>query len=496
MVSSRVRVSLGVFLSLFLLLVGVTPAAAVSYWVPVGSHVAGANNSQWRTDLGLMNPNDTTAIIQIRLHTAQGVRTNDSFVPASSQLIVEDVVGQLGYNGSGVLEVVSSQPLKVSSRTFNLVASNSGCYPNGTFGQDYAAFDLLDGLIVDQVAWIGQLTEDASYRTNIGLANFGSNPASANVELYSGTGVKLTEYTVSLQPAEWKQENRPFAAKANQTNLSRGWAKVTVTSGIGVLAVASVIDNRTNDPTTFYAKRVDLTQQGVDQTVFVPVAIHAGGANNSQWRTDLGVLNPNADAVGFDVILHAAGGDRTSTALVGAGDQSILVDVVGQLGYNGSGVLEVRSDHPLVVSSRTYNLVAANASCYPNGTFGQDYAAFKSTEGIHGNTQVFIGQLTENSSYRTNIGLANIGPGPATVLVELFNATGTRLADYTVSLQPGEWKQENRPFATFGGQSDMAAGAARVTVSPGTVTSGISVLVMGSVIDNLTNDPTTFAAIR
>ena len=32
--------------------------------------------------------------------------------------------------------------------------------------------------------------------------------------------------------------------------LSRGWAKVTVDSGSGVIAYASVVDNITNDPTT------------------------------------------------------------------------------------------------------------------------------------------------------------------------------------------------------------------------------------------------------
>ena|GEM_PF-6029249 len=33
-------------------------------------------------------------------------------------------------------------------------------------------------------------------------------------------------------------------------NLSRGYAKVTVVSGSGVMALASVVDNVTNDPTT------------------------------------------------------------------------------------------------------------------------------------------------------------------------------------------------------------------------------------------------------
>ena len=62
-------------------------------------------------------------------------------------------------------------------------------------------------------------------------------------------GTKLADYTVSLTAGQWKQENRPLNIKAAQTNLSRGYAKVTVLSGSGIIAYASVVDNLTNDPT-------------------------------------------------------------------------------------------------------------------------------------------------------------------------------------------------------------------------------------------------------
>ena len=43
--------------------------------------------------------------------------------------------------------------------------------------------------------------------------------------------------------------------RAGRNNLASGWARITVTSGAGVLVYASVVDNRTNDATTIPMKR-------------------------------------------------------------------------------------------------------------------------------------------------------------------------------------------------------------------------------------------------
>jgi len=223
---------------------------AYSYWLPVASHAAGANNSQWQTDLGLLNAGGTSANGEIRFYGSGGVLSAPTTVPAGVQWIFSDVVSQVSGSGNGAVEVRSDQPLDVTSRTYNLVASGANCFPNGTQGQDYPAYTAQQGLSSGQSARLPQLTESAYYRTNIGLTNAGTETASVTVELHDGSGVVLTSYTVSLALGENKQENRPFAMKAGQANMSRGWAKVTVNSGSGVIAYASIVDNITNDPTT------------------------------------------------------------------------------------------------------------------------------------------------------------------------------------------------------------------------------------------------------
>lgn len=224
-------------------------------WLPVASRAAGANNSQWRSDLGITNPNPSAANFEVRFHGSSGVLISSAFVSANGQSILQDVVGQLGGTGSGAIEVRADQPVRITGRTYNQVSPSAGCYPGGTLGQDYIGFTAQSGLANGETGILGQLTENSAYRTNVGLTNAGAAQATVTVTLYDGAGGQLTSYTVTLNPGEWKQENQPFRNKAGQTNMQRGWAKVTVTSGSGIYAYASVIDNITNDPTTIPMQR-------------------------------------------------------------------------------------------------------------------------------------------------------------------------------------------------------------------------------------------------
>jgi hypothetical protein len=131
---------------------------------------------------------------------------------------------------------------------------------------------------------------------------------------------------------------------------------------------------------------------------WLPSASHAAGLNNSQWRTDLGILNLASSRNDVQLVFYGSSGQTTQTAYVAAGSQSILVDVVGQMGASGNGALEVRTSLPAIVSSRTYNLNAAGASCYPNGTLGQNLDAFTAAEGLSTGQVGFCRSLPRTAS--------------------------------------------------------------------------------------------------
>lgn len=442
-------------------------------WVPVAIHASGASGSEWRTDLALVNPDANEADYELRFRRDGELAFTSALLAVGSQVILTDVVDQLDDSGSGSLEVRSDRPLMISSRTYNQSAT-------GTFGQNLPGYLVAEGLTVGQSAYLPQLTESAAFRSNILLTNMSADPAIAVVQLHDASGAMLVEYEVSLDPGQWRQENRPFFTRAGRDDLAAGFARIRVTTGSGVVALASVVDNLTNDPTT---QAMVVAPQGTAWR-WVPVASHAAGALGSQWRTDLGLLNVGSRAFTYTLRFVAGGEEVTRTDSVGAGDQVILADVVGLLGATGSGALAVEAGPGMIVSSRTYNQSAT-------GTFGQNLPAYEAAEALGADETAYLPQLTENASYRTNILLTNIGTAPAVARVQLFDGAGNELAVYTVQLEPGEWRQENRPFLNLAGQNDLASGYAKVRV-----TTGSGVVACASVVDNLTNDPTSILMTR
>ena len=226
-----------------------------SSWVPVVAHTDGKNGSQWRSDVGLLNPGTGTANVTLTFHGPDGLVTNTTYVPAGAQSVLVDVLGQLSASGQGALEVSSDRSLKVTSRTYHQASTDAACDANGTKGQSYPLLAAGEGLSQGQAAWLPHLAENAVYRTNIGLVNVGAVEATAKLELYDGAGSLLASYDVTLPPGQWSQKTKPFASMAGQTALDHGYARVAVTSGAGVVAFASVIDNLTNDPTTITMQR-------------------------------------------------------------------------------------------------------------------------------------------------------------------------------------------------------------------------------------------------
>ncbi|MGC8917695.1 MAG: hypothetical protein ACP5NF_12040, partial [Thermoanaerobaculum sp.] len=223
--------------------------------------------SYFYSDVSVLNVGTAPASVSFTYYPAgQSPVTGGSAspIPVGGQAIYRDVVGQLNKVGTkGVLKVESSQPLKVFSRTYNRVGAGNplGLTAGTTFGQGIPAYTLGETLSAGQTAYLVGLTQNANYRTNIAVANFGNSVASVKVTLYAGTGQQLASYTVSVNPGELKQEDQVFVSKAGQSNVESGWAKVEVTSGSGVVAYASVLDNvvtngqRPSDPTTIPFQR-------------------------------------------------------------------------------------------------------------------------------------------------------------------------------------------------------------------------------------------------
>jgi CubicO group peptidase (beta-lactamase class C family) len=449
-------------------------AAVAESWIPVVAKGAGAGGSVWRSDLALLNRSSLPNLVRLRLEMTNLAVDRELELAPGEQLIMGDVVGELGLAGSGSLRVFSSEPLTTTSRIFNVS-------PDGSFGQFLGGVTGPAGLGNGDRAVLMHLREDSVARSNIGILNAGRREARVQIELLDGSGVELASFTRRVAPRQVLQLNQPILNQGGRSDVAAAWAVATVLDGEEVVVYGSVVDAGTNDPTTIPMK----TGPGA-VTQWVAAAARDDGAAGSVWRTDLGLLNAGAgEPASLVVTFHpAAGPDRTLELVLEAGEHRVLADVVGLLGGDGSGFLEVSADRPVLVSSRTFNQSAA-------GSFGQYLDGLAAPQLVGAGDRVWLPQLQQSPGFRTNIGVLNTGAGQAVLRLELCDGAGDVLASAERTVAAGDRLQLQEPFRRIAGRTDVSSGYAMVEVE-----SGSGVAVYASVVDNRTNDPTTVPMVR
>ncbi len=229
-------------------------------------------------------------------------------------------------------------------------------------------------------------------------------------------------------------------------------------------------------------------------STWIPVAIHAPGAYGSSWRTTLDIVRTSRKKyVPMSVTLWFQGpsGTVVRSASLGNGQVQLLIpDVVDWLGAEGAGAVSVASDQPFELSSRTYTELDAGDGCFAGGTLGQFLASSDHSVVLGAGQSAWVPHLIETAAFRTNLAVTNTGSPPATVRVKLYRSDGTEVGSFQLDLDPGEWLQDNRPYADRFGVSDLEGGYAKIEVL-----SGSGIIGYASVVDNTTNDPTTIPLV-
>jgi M6 family metalloprotease-like protein len=225
-----------------------------SHWIAAASHVDGAGNSHWRSDVAVLNRSSSAATVEYRLYTSGGVLSQQTVLAANAQDFHKDIAAWLGYTtGSGALEVRTSQDVFVMGRTYNQVDATH------SYGQNYDGQDPDSSLLsVGQSAWLPLLAQNSNFRCNIAITNTGTTTANVTLALYDGQGTLLWSGNAesgAIASGGFIQYLTPFQKYAGRNDLEHAYAKVTVNSGSGVIAWASVVDNATGDPTTIFMRR-------------------------------------------------------------------------------------------------------------------------------------------------------------------------------------------------------------------------------------------------
>ena len=243
-----------------------------------------------------------------------------------------------------------------------------------------------------------------------------------------------------------------------------------------------------DQPTSYATSTCCPGVAGLTHSQFIPAAAVASGAEGAFFQTDVDLSNAGSQSVQYQLMWLPRGEDNSAPMTseifnLGAGMSvrysNLLSEIFG-LEPNSLGALVLISSRAdLLAMSRTYNIPGDGSA----GTFGQAIPAVAPEEFISSGERQRILFASENDDLRFNIGCQN-GSGEVTgVSVELFDAEGTSLERTMMVLPAWGNDQLNRIFEDYQPVNGY--------VDVWTVQGGRSFTCYGSVLDNVTSDPTT-----
>jgi hypothetical protein len=480
--------------------------------IPVVTHVNGAAGP-FLSDVRLTNAGQNEITYQITMTPTQTDATQSSkvtqiTVDSQQTIALNDIVKNFfGYGatpdpqdiGFGSLEI---RPLNTSSMLTYAASRTYASTINGTFGQFIAAMPFarfatqrFNGVPIpteivtpSTVLSLQHVAQSSRFRTNLGIVEGAGEPASGRIRVFDTIGTLLKEVPFSLLPGEHRQMNRFIDVNAGIPTLVDGRIEIVIDSDTGaVTAYASVLDNVTTDPLAVMP--VDPSQVSATRYVIPGMAEIPAGLQN--FHSDLRLYNGGTSDVPITLTFYPGNGfegfgtpvvapPRTIRAREVLVLDNVLPTLFNKSGTGGSVVVSTTSNSSLVATGRTYTTVEND------GTFGQFIPGVTPGEGVGaGQRALQILQLEESDQFRSNVGISELTGNGATVRLTLSLPDTKVTASTELTLAPNEFRQL-RPIVGLnpGKQTYNARLTVEVIGGTGRVTA------YGSVIDNLSKDPT------
>jgi len=268
-------------------LVGMSLAAAASAayspattngWFIVAGRVVGFGGAQFRTDIWLFNPdeqNNATATLIFHPQVQNGAAaaspissSSMTFAPRETKLLADVLLATVPADGQvGALEWQSDLPLMGGLRSYT---APSGC-TGGTFGAFMPAIPVTESMgdkqsptdDVNVLQIFGTSSGDVNYRTQLDVTNTSTVtlPIEVSVIDPETSVVYGGPQSFSIAPGSLLRVGRILESSAVGAPVKDG-LRITVAvkegtsipSG-GVLAVASTLDNRSQDQYAFVGQR-------------------------------------------------------------------------------------------------------------------------------------------------------------------------------------------------------------------------------------------------
>lgn len=214
-----------------------------------GASAIGVGGAQWFTDLDVVNEGQGSATVLMQLlESGQGNPSPQTVMftlEGGSAVRYTDLFAEVfEVSGTGAVRILSDSPfVRTTSRSY-------AATDDGSYGQGIPAFGMHQALRYGDSGRILMLSENAVFRSNIGVVNAGHAMIDVVVDLFDADGDLVMSRTIHLAGDEHRQLNGVYPE-----DVQVGWARVwTTTPGGAFWAYGSVVDNGVDDPTFIMAQ--------------------------------------------------------------------------------------------------------------------------------------------------------------------------------------------------------------------------------------------------
>lgn len=229
-----------------------------TFWLPGVARLAGANNSDWRSDVTFFNDTTEELSTMVAYYSPENAQIGDrgfnlNLTSANAALFSDILGGTIlpeGVESKGFLVLTSNDgsPLpQVVAKTYNVDTHG------GTFGQNLKTFGDDDLIHEGESGYITGVSNSSDknigFRTNVGVLNTSETEVAViNIHIYDTTGSRAGGILgLYVQPGVLLQDN-VFEASFLANVDMEGSIEIELVSGGPIAAYASVVDNQTQDP--------------------------------------------------------------------------------------------------------------------------------------------------------------------------------------------------------------------------------------------------------
>ncbi len=317
--------------------------------------------------------------------------------------------------------------------------------------------------------------DNLTYRSNLGVNNPNSGPANVQVKELDSNGLLLRQSPFFTVPAYgYFQKNSILRELEGVSSMTGREGSLVLESDQPIEGYVSLIDNVTDDPSI-----LDGTRSGASQLILL------SSANTGPFQSNLSVVNLSPISTNVTITsLNRETGQPQGVPLknIGVAPYGFVTfqNILEALSISENfGPIEIHSDNGALLTA------TSQVSGMNKGTGG----FFPSLPRNSGSMTEFIPFVVDTETYRTNLGLNNLGSEVAEIQISLMGEDGHLIASNAspILVPPLGLLQINNVIRSLVSQSSDPARSLRQGYLK--ISSNTPIKAFATQIDNWTNDP-------